>query len=487
LTLPEKRAVLESMPRLAQGQVDQLTEILDTERRAFMAVWEKPTNRRGLLRLMLTVQKVWAELLLEDPDKADRLTLDTPLEGECPVPHWRHWPEYWLVLAHRLLDRTDRLPQALEAVDRALEAGAEPAQLAEDLLQGLDPAALPAHRLEAVEAKARALAPDDPWLGYYLARNRLAGPSPDKATARALLEPLLKDPPAQGRRCFELVALVLDNLPDLAPDTETASRRAVELEPDYAPGWNTLGNLLQSHLARYEEAEAAYRKAVELDPEYASPWNGLGLLQLYARGDCKAAVEAFEHGLALGEDDAAPYLRMNLAHTRLCTGQDPAEACPLLAEALAGFLAEPGYQSNRLRLALELGDEAEAARQVEAAQTQWEHSRDYDAAYALLLQACCHPDREPPEAAWERCRQAMASHDERFATLSELHLLAGLRPEARQAARELAGRLLDPDPDWVQGFRDRPGPGARWERFRPFVAGRSKGAGDPADGLCAGD
>ncbi|HEV2992088.1 MAG TPA: tetratricopeptide repeat protein, partial [Candidatus Angelobacter sp.] len=62
--------------------------------------------------------------------------------------------------------------------------------------------------------------------------------------------------------------------------------------------WNALGNLLQYHLNRYEEAEQAYRRAIELNFQFTYSWSNLGrLLELHfdrAREAGEAYLRAFE-------------------------------------------------------------------------------------------------------------------------------------------------------------------------------------------------
>lgn len=81
-------------------------------------------------------------------------------------------------------------------------------------------------------------------------------------------------------------------------EAERAYRKAIELDPKSAYPWNGLGKLLHSHLNRPAEAESAYRKAIELDPEFAYPWGGLGILLQYplnrpseAENACRKAIE----------------------------------------------------------------------------------------------------------------------------------------------------------------------------------------------------
>ena len=43
-------------------------------------------------------------------------------------------------------------------------------------------------------------------------------------------------------------------------------RRAIELDPSYAPAWNNLGIAFE-HEGRFDEAREAYETALDLDPE----------------------------------------------------------------------------------------------------------------------------------------------------------------------------------------------------------------------------
>lgn len=88
---------------------------------------------------------------------------------------------------------------------------------------------------------------------------------------------------------------------------EKAYRKAIELDPHYSYPWNGLGNLLQDHLKRPEEAETSYRKAIELDPKTAVPWNGLGnLLQQYF-DRFSEAESAYRKAIELKPEFAYPW------------------------------------------------------------------------------------------------------------------------------------------------------------------------------------
>ncbi len=70
---------------------------------------------------------------------------------------------------------------------------------------------------------------------------------------------------------------------------EMACKNAMELAPDNARPWNTLGDCLSPKPNQSGEAESAYRKAIDLDPAWANPWSGLGDL---LSGDPKRYDEA---------------------------------------------------------------------------------------------------------------------------------------------------------------------------------------------------
>ena len=65
-----------------------------------------------------------------------------------------------------------------------------------------------------------------------------------------------------------------DGYPLLA---ETAHRRSIALDPEYAAGYSNLGNVL-NQLGKFEEAEEAHKISIELDPADATLQNNLGAL-----------------------------------------------------------------------------------------------------------------------------------------------------------------------------------------------------------------
>ena len=71
-----------------------------------------------------------------------------------------------------------------------------------------------------------------------------------------------------------------------------------------------MGNLLSDKKPkRYEEAETAYRKAIEINPDYATAYSNLGIL-LQLQDDFKGALVNYHKALELKEDDGVT--RMSL-------------------------------------------------------------------------------------------------------------------------------------------------------------------------------
>jgi tetratricopeptide (TPR) repeat protein len=93
-------------------------------------------------------------------------------------------------------------------------------------------------------------------------------------------------------------------------EAEVAYRKAIALDEKYAYPWNGLGSLLQDHLQRYDEAEVAYRKAIALNEKFAYPWNGLGnLLQDHLQRYDEAEA-AYRKAIALDEKSAYPHANL---------------------------------------------------------------------------------------------------------------------------------------------------------------------------------
>jgi tetratricopeptide (TPR) repeat protein len=89
---------------------------------------------------------------------------------------------------------------------------------------------------------------------------------------------------------------------DRNDEAETAYRRAIEIDSTVAFPWSQLGELLQD-LSRNDEAEAAYRRAIEIDPTDADPWSGLGNLLQYHLSRYDEAEAASQRAATLAPND----------------------------------------------------------------------------------------------------------------------------------------------------------------------------------------
>ena len=94
---------------------------------------------------------------------------------------------------------------------------------------------------------------DDAEAAY---RNSVAW-APTNADAHVALSVVLTQPRADG-----------DNAKRFA-DAEAFARRAVQLDPKNAVGWDRLGVALQARGLANSETEHSYRRAIELDPQFA--------------------------------------------------------------------------------------------------------------------------------------------------------------------------------------------------------------------------
>jgi tetratricopeptide (TPR) repeat protein len=117
------------------------------------------------------------------------------------------------------------------------------------------------------------------------------------------------------------------------PEAEKATRKAIELQPNYPNAYSTLGIILRAQ-QKLPEAAEAQRKAVELD--HATADSNLGHL-LMAQGQFAEARAAFKRHESLdpfylGWADA--WLQLDAKLPRVLTGETlPADAAELFAMA----------------------------------------------------------------------------------------------------------------------------------------------------------
>lgn len=126
-------------------------------------------------------------------------------------------------------------------------------------------------------------------------------------------------------------------------------RRALELDPEYAPAYSGLADVYVFDLADWPKAEGAARKAMELDPSLAAPHASLGFGRMFhhwdwagAERELRRAVE-LDPGYTTGRQWLATWL---MAHGRLDEAKaELAEARRIdpLALSLITDLAQVAY------------------------------------------------------------------------------------------------------------------------------------------------
>ena len=126
-----------------------------------------------------------------------------------------------------------------------------------------------------------------------------------------------------------------------------ALRRAVDLRPDFAPGYNTLGMTL-GRFGELDAARQAFEKAVELDPKFAEAHVNLSLI-LAQRKEFLGAADHLRRAIALqGKSDAAAYSHCLLG--KVHNEQDQPQAAAQELEKAVEL--RPNYAEAYLDLAL---------------------------------------------------------------------------------------------------------------------------------------
>ena len=168
----------------------------------------------------------------------------------------------------------------------------------------------------------------------------------------------------RDHRVFSNYGVILINLGKLK-EAELSTRKAIELNPNFADAHSNLGNILKD-LGKLKEAELSTRKAIELNPNFAEVHSNLGNI-LKDIGNLKEAELSYRKAIELNPDLAEVHSNLGNTLRDLGKSQDAEislrkaiELNPDLAEAhsnLGNTLRDLGKSQDAeisLRKAIEL-------------------------------------------------------------------------------------------------------------------------------------
>jgi tetratricopeptide (TPR) repeat protein len=141
--------------------------------------------------------------------------------------------------------------------------------------------------------------------------------APNNADAHVALSVVLVQPRVGG-----------DNAKRFA-DAEAFARKAVQIDPKNAVGWDRLGVALQARGILNSETEHSYRRAIELDPQFAVAYAHLARV-LNKIGKSSESPALYEKAIELAKDPAT----LNLIAESLQGEQLWPQAEPVLKKAL---------------------------------------------------------------------------------------------------------------------------------------------------------
>jgi len=143
-----------------------------------------------------------------------------------------------------------------------------------------------------------------------------------------------------------------------------ACRQALQLQPDSAPVYVTMGNVSQAR-AQLDEAVRCYAKALELDPNFAQAHANLGSM-FYKQGKLEEAIASYQKALSLKPDLAPIYV--NLARVLRQLGR---EADAREVERRASVLKSQMGDATQL---FHRGNQRAAAGQLQEAIAAWQQA-----------------------------------------------------------------------------------------------------------------
>ena len=124
--------------------------------------------------------------------------------------------------------------------------------------------------------------------------------------------------PGDLEACYNLGLLLSETSqgPEILKNAADCFRRTISLQPRFAEGHFSLGNILY-RLGKQEEALDSYKRAIEADPKHSRAYNNLASL-LGTRGDKTSAVNYYQSAISLDPNYLEAY--RNLAESLLKNG-----------------------------------------------------------------------------------------------------------------------------------------------------------------------
>ena len=225
-------------------------------------------------------------------------------------------------------------------------------------------------------------------------------------------------------------------------------RRAIALNPNYAAAYQRFSRNTGG-LGRRDEALAAAEKAVELDPLSAIVNTDVGRA-LMSVGRFDEAADRLRRANEIDPEMPMPYRQMGVldayARNRF------ADAVPLLQKAAALDPDNPILEFYLARLHLDLGDDIEATRVIEAARKRWP-----DHGAVLMVSAEMHMNAGEWNAALKDAQRLLAldswavDADEVLRWLRDADLKQGDHQAARLRYAKAYPALLTPTPPTIDG------------------------------------
>ena len=205
----------------------------------------------------------------------------------------------------------------------------------------------------------------------------------------------------------------------------TYCRKAIELDPDYALAYYTLGNVLCDQ-GKHEEAIEAYRKAIQLEPDFFLAYSKLGNA-LGKQGKLAEAIAACRKATELGP--RCPMTYYNLGIVLQNQGK--------YGEAIAAYRKAielcPEFADAYFNLGVTLKDQGKDGEAIVAYRKAIEFEPDYAEAYARLGVALDKQGKDGEAiVAFRKAIELKPDNAEVLENLATLLDTKGLRKEARE-------------------------------------------------------